>query len=158
MTLNELIEIFRKLGADDPEGWAGSHLREGIPQLARFLILKGAWEGVTDDGGEWIDTLLANTPKDSKEPYSGQAHAIREMLSHGVSKECITDLVRGAEAAMIFHICNLLEDPGSVEGNEYVNWALMQVDDNDEICGTINGLHESVLETDPTGREMRPRE
>ena len=26
-----------------------------------------------------------------------------------------------------------------------------------EILGRVEGLHESVLETDPTGREMRPK-
>ncbi len=39
----------------------------------------------------------------------------------------------------------------------HVAWALAQVDDAGNVLGGIGGLHESVLETDPTGREMRPR-
>ncbi|MEM7232089.1 MAG: hypothetical protein AAF517_07945 [Planctomycetota bacterium] len=158
MNLSELTEIFRKLGADDAEIWAASQVEEGIPQLARFLFLKGAWDVVSDESGEWIDNVLANTPEDSKDAYSGQAHAIRKMLACGVSREWITDLVRCAEANMIFQLGYLLDDPGSVEGNEHVDWALVQVDENGEVCATINGLHESVLEMDPTGREMRPRD
>jgi len=30
-------------------------------------------------------------------------------------------------------------------------------DEEGNIVNAVNGLHESVLETDPTGREMRPR-
>lgn len=36
-------------------------------------------------------------------------------------------------------------------------WARSQVDDDGNILGFIGGLHESVLETDPNGRGMRPR-
>src|SRR5262249_25800627 len=42
----ELTELFRKLGADDPAGWARSQIREGIPQLARYLFLRQAWRQV----------------------------------------------------------------------------------------------------------------
>jgi hypothetical protein len=31
MNEQELAELFRKLGAPMPEGWAGSQIREGIP-------------------------------------------------------------------------------------------------------------------------------
>jgi hypothetical protein len=37
-------------------------------------------------------------------------------------------------------------------------WALVQIGDDGDVLGNIGGLHESVLETDPTGREMRPRD
>jgi len=39
-----------------------------------------------------------------------------------------------------------------------VAWSLVKVDDDGNVLASVNGLHESVLETDPTGREMRPRE
>ena len=39
-----LLTIFRKLGADDPEGWAVSEAEDGIPQLSRFILIKKAWE------------------------------------------------------------------------------------------------------------------
>ena len=33
----------------------------------------------------------------------------------------------------------------------------LEVDDEGNVVASINGQHESVLEIDPTGREMRPR-
>ncbi len=38
----ELTELFARLGARDPEKWARSQIKEGIPQLARFLFLRQA--------------------------------------------------------------------------------------------------------------------
>ena len=35
--------------------------------------------------------------------------------------------------------------------------ALFQVDDDDTVIDRLAGLHESVLDTEPSGREMRPR-
>lgn len=40
---------------------------------------------------------------------------------------------------------------------EEVRWGLFQVDDDGPPIAPLAGLHESVLETDPTEREMRPR-
>ena len=158
MKLNELTEIFRKLGAQDPKEWAESEINEGIPQLARYIFLKGAWDGVVPDNEKWIENVLGNYDEGDDSPYSGIGHSLKKMTECGVPQKHITELVRCIAAEMIFHIGYLLDDPSSVEGNEYINWALMQLDDNDEPINTISGLHESVLETDPTGREMCPRE
>ncbi|MCP4385018.1 MAG: hypothetical protein GY798_27005 [Hyphomicrobiales bacterium] len=49
-SLDELSAIFKALGADDPEGWAGSEIRENIPQLARFLFLRQAWDRIFAEG------------------------------------------------------------------------------------------------------------
>jgi hypothetical protein len=37
-----------------------------------------------------------------------------------------------------------------------IAWELFEVDDMGNVGRRIGGLHESVLETDPTGREKRP--
>ena len=63
------------------------------------------------------------------------------------------------QAQLLFSFCYLLEDPGDIEPEaEDVGWALVQVDAEGNTLGTIGALHESVLETDPTGREMRPKQ
>lgn len=157
MTLEELTQIFKNLEANDPELWASSQIEEGIPQLARFLFLKGAWDGVVPDNDQWIDTLLEWYDDKASTPYSGQDHAVKRMIDLGVHKEDITELVRCVAAAMIFHIGYMLDDSSSVQGNDHVDWALMQVDKDENIITQINGIHESVLETDPTGREMMPK-
>lgn len=159
----ELTEVFRALGAREPEQWASSQLQEGIPQLHRFLFLRQAWAQVVDENDDsWIDRVIEAARKTPEAPFSGQGHAIERMLTLGVPRSDIVELVRNAQAEMIFGFCYLLEDPSfdaDVEDRVgSVGWALVATDDDCEPTReTIGGLHESVLETDPTGREMRPR-
>ena len=68
-------------------------------------------------------------------------------------------MVRVMQYNLLFRLCYLLGDPGDLEPEvQNVSWLLVQVDEDGEVVDTIDALHESVLETDPTGREMRPRE
>ena len=46
MNEQELTELFRKLGAPHPEGWAHSQITEGILQLPRYLFLREAWRRI----------------------------------------------------------------------------------------------------------------
>ena len=51
----------------------------------------------------------------------------------------------------------LLEDPGAVEDEVAdIWWQLYLIDENDEPIEPITSLLESLLATDPTGREMGP--
>lgn len=157
MNKEELVSIFKKLGANDPESWAASQVDENIPQLARFIFLKGAWDAVVPDNEEWIDHVMSQHCEEDDSPYSGLGHSIKKMIDCGVPREAITELSRCMAAEMIFHIGYMLDDPDSVSGNEYVDWALVELDEQGNPRNHISGLHESVLETDPTGREMCPR-
>lgn len=157
MTEQELTDIFKQFGARDPEGWAASEIEEGIPQLARFLFLKGAWEGVVPDNDDWIDHVMSRYDPKESGPYSGMLHSIKEMVDAGVSKKAITEFARCVGGEMIFNISYLMSDPSAVEGNEYVNWGLFITDEEGYPVKELEGLYESVLDTDPTGREMCPR-
>lgn len=158
MDLDELTAVFTELGAPDPEGWASSQVREGINQLGRFLFLKGAWQAVVDDEDtSWVDRVLERTPLNSGRPFDGIAHALRRMLALGVYKQDINQLVRGMQASLLFSMCYLLGDSTMVEGNTHQDWGLFEIDADGRPIGPIGMLHESVLATDPTGREMRPR-
>lgn len=159
MNQEELTALFRKLGADDPEGWARSQIQEGIPQLARFLFLRHAWRRIVEEGdSSWIEYALQRAQTHPDEPYAGVGHALKKLRARGATDEELTDVVRGMQAQMLFSFCYLLEDPGNVEAEVAdVHWALFQIDEEGNALGHIGGLHESVLETDPTGREMRPK-
>jgi hypothetical protein len=159
MKRDDLISIFRTLGANDPESWANSEVDENIPQLARFMFLKGAWQlVVSDEDTSWIDSLLQNVPSGSSDPFADAAHSIRAMLDAGVSKSVIARLVRAVQSEFLSDLCYMMDDPGSIEGNdECVDWSLIENDDDGNPGRIINGLHESVIETDPTGRECRPK-
>lgn len=160
---SELTKVFRALGARDPEQWAKSQMQENIPQLHRFLFLRQAWAQVVDENDDsWIDRVVQAARKNPEAPFSGQGHAIERMLALGVARSDIVDLVRNSQAEMIFGLCYLLEDPSfDAEDEDHigtVGWALVTTSDEFEpTLETIDGLHESVLDTDPTGREMRPR-
>ena len=159
MTERELAAVFRSLGAPDPEGWARSQIEEGIPQLARYLFLRRAWRQVVDeDHAGWIDAAVQRASDHPDEPYAGVGHALVALRQRGATNDEITDVVRGMQAELLFSLCYLLGDPGFGEPEVTgVGWALAEVDGEGTYLGTIGGLHESVLETDPTGREMRPR-
>lgn len=159
MNHKELSALFRRLGARDPDGWASSQIDEGIPQLARFIFLRQAWRNVvSEDDPAWIDRSIEATRARPDEPFAGVGHALASLRKRGATDRELTDLVRGMQAELLFSFCYLLDDPGELEPDvSHIAWALAQVDDAGNILGSIGGLHESVLDTDPTGREMRPR-
>lgn len=153
----EILSALERLGAPEPEAWVASEVSEGIPQVARFAFLKGAWQGVLDaNDSSWMDRLVTQIPTGSDQPFAGTAHALRRLLQSGVDRRALHDVVRGMQAELVFNLCYLLDDPGVVEGNDVVTWRLYELDEQDQPGREITGLHESVLETDPTGREMRP--
>lgn len=157
--LKTLTRLFDALGAPDPEGWARSQVDQGIPQLARYLFLRQAWRNIVpEDDSRWIDAAIARAKDHPGEPYAGAGLALGRLRAKGATDEELTDLVRAMQAELLFGLCYLLDDPGEVEeAVEDIAWALVQIDDEGTVLETIGGLHESVLETDPTGREMRPR-
>lgn len=158
MSEQQLSELFKDLGAPNPESWAQSQIKEGIPQLARFLFLKGCWDMVVpDNDSTWIERRVANTPPDSNQPFAGGAHALRRLIASGASKEDINELVRCFQAELLVGICQQIDDADNVDDNEdLARWALMLLDDDDNPTKIIGGLLESALSTDPSGSEMRP--
>ena len=159
MNQKELAALFRRLGASNPEEWARSEITEGIPQLARYVFLRQAWRNVVSEGDtSWIANAINGAKAKPNEPYAGVGHALAMLKRRGATDAELTDLVRGMQAELLFSLCYLLEDPGDLESEvSHIAWALAQVDDEGNVVGSIGGLHESVLEMDPTGREMRPR-
>jgi hypothetical protein len=158
--LGELTALFKKLGAREPASWARSQLEEGIPQLQRFLFLRQAWRGVVRESDtDWMQHYIQRAQRNPDRPYAGVGHALRRCLDRGASAQDINDIVRGMQAEFLFGLCYLLDDPMFTEKElSDFGWGLFQVDRNGRPGPPrIGSLHESVLETDPTGREMRPR-
>ena len=157
--LGELTALFKELGAPDAEQWAASEVAEGIPQLLRFLFLKNAWSNVAEEGKhQWITEAIDRARKFPQEPYAGLGIALASCKAKGVTSEELTDIARCLQAAMLFRLAYLVDGPPDRGPLEDLGWGLFQVDENGKPFGKqIGGLHESVLDTDPTGREMRPR-
>lgn len=157
---DDLVDKFRLLGVRDPEAWARSQLDEGINQLHRALFLRQAWECVVSEGDDgWMASEVAAAKADPSGSFAGVGQALRRLLDAGADRRDLADLVRGMQVRLLFDLCHLLEDPGAVEpALDGVSWSLVETDEDFEPTQEpISGLHESVLDMDPTGREMRPR-
>ncbi|HEX4893331.1 MAG TPA: hypothetical protein VFV47_08580 [Hyphomicrobiaceae bacterium] len=156
--LQELTALFATLGASNPGQWARSQIEEGIPQLERFLFLKQAWSQVVpEDDPSWIGNSIAAAAKDPNGPFSGIGLALKSLMAKGATEDELTALARGMQAALLFGFCFILEGPHGDDGVEGVGWGLFSTNAEGSPAQRLIGLHESLLETDPTGREMRPR-
>ena len=153
--IKRLTGVFRKLGADDPESWAYSQVKEGIPQLARFLFLRQAWRDIVSaDNHHWIGAYINAFDANPTGPYGGVGWALKRLQAKGATSEELSHLVRGMQAELLFSICYLMEDPGELEEEvSDTQWQFFLLDDDGQPFCPIGGLHESVLETDPTGNE-----
>lgn len=154
----ELLELCRELGLGDAEALVRSELEEDIPQLARYTFLKGAWSQIVADGDlAWMDEQEQAGPAGSTQPYAGVGAALRKLKKEGADMHAVAEIVRGMQAQLLFHIAYQLSDSDSVGGNDgRIGWALVEIDGDGVVGREIRSLHESVLATDPTGREMRP--
>lgn len=157
--LQDLNDLFRKLGASEPDAWAASQIEEGINQLGRFLFLREAWRRVIpEDDHSWIESEIGESALNFGKPCSGTGKALDRLLATGADKQDISDVVRGMQYDLLFSLCYLLDGPEDLEPDvANISWALVEIDEDGEPGASIAGLHESVLEMDPTGREMRPR-
>jgi hypothetical protein len=158
--LKQLTDLFRRIGADRPDEWATSQVTEGINQLHRYMFLRQMWRCVIDENDhKWIDKFVNEAVQRPHDPYAGIGHALARLLSCGARREDLVDVVRGMQALVLSEFCYVLDDP-SIEERELADLGWSLVETTPDFAPTrniIGGLHESVLETDPTGREMRPR-
>ena len=156
--LKSLTDVFRQAGAIDPEMWADSQIKEGINQLGRFSFLKAITsEWLKEDDVHWVDNQIEFNYSRQGDPCSQLPKALKEMLDKNVSRETILDLIRVIQFNTLFHVCSTIDRAIEAE-TPIKNWALYEVDDDDNPMETLNGLHESLLQFDPSGKEMRPRQ
>jgi len=156
----ELTALFERLGARDPESWASSQIDSHIPQLHRYLFLRQCWQHVMGENSiGWIDSHIQQAEKNPLEPFSGVGSALKRVIAAGGTHEDLSEIARGVQVELLFQLCYLLDDNGLSEPElNGIGWGLLQTDEEGNPQGPIGALHESVLELDPTGREMRPKD
>jgi len=156
--LKDLTAIFRQAGAEDPESWADSQIEEGINQLGRFSFLKAITsQWMKEDETNWVDNQIEFDYSAPEDPCSQLPMALKEMLEKNVKRETIIDLIRVIQFNTLFHVCSAI-DRSFEPDTPVTNWSLFELDDDENPKSRIDGLHESLLEFDPSGKEMRPRE
>jgi hypothetical protein len=157
--LQQLTRQFELAGAADPSSWAQSEIDDNIPQLARYLFLRQAWRQVIAEGDEaWIQREIDRAHQRPGAPGTGLGVALERMIADGANTADISEVARTVQWQLLARMCYQLSNP-SIEESElqHVAWVLVEVDSNGNRGRSIAGLHESVLETDPTGREMHPK-
>ena len=152
MTEQELIDIFTKLGAPDPEWWAKSHLRDGF-QLTEFLLLRGLWKtAFSAESTEWIDSFLKTAPEDEL------SSLMKEVLNAGITKKQLAKLSRLMQAESLVQVAQILDDASAVQedfcrltGKEYVEWGVFMIDkESMEATGPSLGcLDDNFFSLDP---------
>ncbi len=155
--LAKLTEVFRAAGAPDPEDWARSQLEEGIPQLALFSLAKSMWAGVVDENDlGYVEAEVNRSRAYPKDPCSQAGKALEEMLSKGISRSSIIDLIRVVQYETLYHVTAVLDGARTLDV-PVTEWLVFQVDEKERPVARLHGIHEILLGLDPTGREMRPR-
>jgi hypothetical protein len=104
-----------------------------------------------------MEELIVEAERTPDAPFAGCGHALRRLRDRGATEEELGDLVRGMQVQFMFTLCYMLDDPGLADEGVEMYWALVQTDAAGQVLARIEGLHESVLETDTTGPGMRPR-
>jgi hypothetical protein len=159
--LERLTAQFRAMSAPNPERWARSQIEEGKPQFARFVFLREAWNSVIKDGDTtWIESSIAESERRPTDPGAGIGPALKRILESGADPADLAVVVRVMQWQVLAALTEQLDDSRAVDypSNDVprVNWALYQLDKDDNPLHPITSLHESVLQTDPSTREMRP--
>ena len=156
--LRALTQLFAELGAPAPERWARVQLEHGVPQLARFLFLRAAWRQVLADGDTaWIDDTIAASRAEPGVPFAGIGAALARLRAAGARDADVAEVARGMQVAALFALLRLLDGAPAAEPEVAdIGWALVQVSPDGDVVAPIRALHASLLDTDPTGREMRP--
>ena len=156
-----LAATFRSVGAHHPEEWAASEVREDVPQVARYLLLRDLWRGIDewrDGADEWVPLAAEDAERAPEAAFADAGAALQRMLDAGVSVEDLGRVARMVAydvtyAAVIAVDRTFAED--APEGTP--GWVLAETGPDGVATGRIvGGLHESLLETDPSGREGRP--
>ena len=154
---DELVAVFRALGAEDPEAWASSQVEEGIPQLHRFAFLRALWSHIVDPARtKWVQGTIDQAKQAPDEPESAAGPALERMLQAGVSLDDIIKVVWAAQSELVFAFAHQLDDPDfAIAQLPYpgeptdVGWGLFVIDEDGKPKKPIESLHESWTEVVP---------
>lgn len=157
--IEALAQVLDELDVPGARQRAREQLEDGVPHLARYLFLRQAWRLLLADGDtRWIEPTIASARAQPDAPFAGVGHALARVREAGARDEDVAEIARGMQAVALYALCRLVDEPTAPEPElATVRWALVHLTPDGGVAGPIPALHRSVLETDPTGREMRPR-
>lgn len=130
-----------ELGAREPGTWASSEITEGIPQQARYLVLRRIWATTLTP---WRETGMLR-----------RNGALAQLLDQGADEELLAEALRGVIFNTVSDLIMVIDEgrdpdaPDSAPG-----WTLAETGSEGIVTGRyVGGLHESLLDVDPNGVE-----
>ena len=155
----QMISLMTAWGAPNAEEWVESEIEEDMPQMARFLMLRGLWSEIDawrDKSGEWVSRMTSTAEEDPNGYFADAGLALKRMKEAGVNSDDLGRVARCVAYESIFSVLNRIDEGGDPEAEDAPGWALAEVDANGEGTGrVVGGLHEDLLSLDPSGREGR---
>ena len=131
-----LAQVFKALGARNPERWATSHVDNGTDELGRFVLLRALWLRTVEPG-----RLLAQARKDK---HAGDS------VDRLFKKADIVDLdalVRYAQRAALTDICKVLDDPA--HNDDGIRWSIFRIDATGMPLWPLAELRKDLDDTEP---------
>ena len=140
--LAALNQRMAELGAANPAAWAGSKVREGIPERARYLALRRIWATALSP---WRDRgTLRRYP------------SLARLLDRGVDPDLLAAAIRHVVFNVVGDVIMVIDEGYDPDApHDSPGWALIETSsDSEAITGrAVGSLHESLLEVDPEGRQ-----
>ncbi|WP_153393895.1 hypothetical protein [Chryseobacterium vaccae] len=134
--LEELVQRMVKSGAKKPLDWAWSEFREGIPQWARFMILKEMYLSAYDVAGNI----------DAAEEFNPEMNQNYDEMSSAIGTEKLNQFLTSYAKGMLYNMLGIFDD-GNFDYESNDSWILMtQNRETDELGEPVSGLHEDFLE------------
>lgn len=169
----QLAETFRALGAEEPEAWALSEVEDGIPQLARFILLRRLWRGAEewkqaptdwfvdrdpepaedeeDEDEASVSEAVAVDDEDAEPAFFAVQQAVRRILAAGADPEDLKEVARAVFLHAVFDAVQTVDegyDPQAGDGMP--GWLLTEVGGDLVLTGrTLDKLHEDLFTTEP---------
>lgn len=127
-----------KEGAKNPLSWAFSEVQEGIPQFARFMIIKNMYLCAYDVAGN----------VDAGEEFDQQTSNIHQEIVEKIGTEKLHQFLKSYAKGMLYNMVGVF-DEGNLDYESDYSWQLMQYNPVTDTLGRpVSGLHEDFLEFD----------
>lgn len=141
----DAVALLEELGCHNPRGWAESQEHENIPQVAIYTFMRSLWPNLINTWSErlsWLERLPSGT--------------VERLVGSEEGSEELGRLAASVAYAVVFDLMAHLDAGGDPTApDDAPGWQLVETDSSGQPTGrTISGgLHEVLLELDPSGRQ-----
>jgi len=125
------------------------------------IFARSVWSLLPDEEDtRWVRSMAAR-PLNVTQPCGDEGALIKRMLDCGLSEYEIARFAKLVSYEVAFGLTYMLGDAGAgIEGmkRDRIDWALFVTGtSSDDPKERMYGMHELLLQLDPSGREMCPR-